>query len=462
MLGVMSASSQATSSSHSARGVNDQETKVARMERLHRYHGAEFGHGGVSATLFKLKRDGIQWLGMRKDVEEFVSACPFCQKLYDGPRQSHGTTFSLSANSIGQCVYVDTCSFNEAEDTDGYKHLVVFIDGFSRYVELYPVRTLTAEEATETFRQYCLRYGIPRVFKTDPGSQFKNSRVTEMLLAMRASMEHTTAGNKEENGMVERVIRSVRRHLATLLLEDSTCQLWSSKVLQVAAIINRSPHSALGCAPVDLQFGVRYHLQNGEEEGEGTQVQVDELVCQAFRASWASVTDVQRRLERADSAKPISELTVFDVGSLVTVDATTRHKSNPRDTVRKGPLMVVKQEGNVVIIRDLVDANRERRIHVSRCRKFLLREDVDAAVIAAQDREMFVVEQIMSHRLTQGKRPTLHNTVLVVKWRYFEDTSEEPLSNLSIRQCQAFQEYAREVPGLREIARKAVPTVEGG
>jgi len=59
-------------------------------------------------------------------------------------------------------------------DEKGNTHILVMIDAFSRWVELFPTKTTGASEAASCVFQHFGRFGTPDVIHTDQGPAFRN------------------------------------------------------------------------------------------------------------------------------------------------------------------------------------------------------------------------------------------------------------------------------------------------
>lgn len=57
-------------------------------------------------------------------------------------------------------------------DSRGNTHILVMVDTFSRWTELYAVPDAGAETTAVMLADYVLRYGPPRVVLSDSGSAF--------------------------------------------------------------------------------------------------------------------------------------------------------------------------------------------------------------------------------------------------------------------------------------------------
>ncbi len=97
-------------------------------------------------------------------------------------------------------------------DVNGSMFILVIIDAFSRWVELYPTKTTTAAETASCIFQHFGRFGTPEVVHTD--------RVEELLRMSGTEQSLTTAYSGEENSIVERANQEVLRHLNAILFDS--------------------------------------------------------------------------------------------------------------------------------------------------------------------------------------------------------------------------------------------------
>jgi hypothetical protein len=101
-------------------------------------HNETVGHHGVERTLDILKAEGVQWKGMKGQVEHFIKECLICQKIKPHRHKALATWHyhlhedhpmeELSVDSIGPLP----------EDSQGNKHILVIIDNFSKFTSVYP------------------------------------------------------------------------------------------------------------------------------------------------------------------------------------------------------------------------------------------------------------------------------------------------------------------------------------
>ena len=144
------------------------------------------------------------------------------------------------------------------KDQNGKEHILVVIDCFTRFVELYPTSALTAEETADHLLDYIGRYGTPIQILSDNGSHFVNGTVTSLLHYLGVDHQFSIAYSKEENGIVERANKEVMRHLRNIMFDNGALDQWSRYLPIVQNIMNSAIHSATGFSPAQMIFGVLF------------------------------------------------------------------------------------------------------------------------------------------------------------------------------------------------------------
>ena len=143
---------------------------------------------------------------------------------------------------------------------DGCRYMVVIVDSFTRLTEMFAVRDTTSETVVQCLLHVYARYGSPTTIRCDGGPQFC-SEVTKKFHDLTA-VKHLQVipYHPQANGKVESRQGQVMRHLRAMVLSDSlgpnTSYSWSRLIPFVFNIINNSIHSATGCTPNSLMFGI--------------------------------------------------------------------------------------------------------------------------------------------------------------------------------------------------------------
>jgi hypothetical protein len=231
-------------------------------ELISKAHNSLVGHEGVEATIDKLSRAHIKWKHMRRDVKQFIKNCPTCQKAYQQKLLFESKPFTLSGTYPMQDISMDSITDFTA-DKYGNKHILVIIDNFSRFVELYPIPDLTAERAANCLCTFIGRYGAPATIRSDGGTQFINAVISNLALLVSAETIKSVAYSHEENSLVERANKEIMRHLRNIIFDYRVAKKWSTYLPSVQRVINSTKHLSTGVTPAEIVFGNSINLDRG-------------------------------------------------------------------------------------------------------------------------------------------------------------------------------------------------------
>lgn len=214
---------------------------------------AHYGHQGIEAMLSKLAETYF-WPKMKADVKSFVANCRICSLtkprfvsaqlkpyLLDSPMQM------LAADYVGPLP-----------SDNGYKYMLVIIDTFSRFPEVYPVKDMTTQTLITTFRDLFSRYGFPDSLLTDRGTQFQSDEFWHYLNNFQIRKLSTTAYRPSSNGLCERFNGTIQKKLKALLCERNLTPNQWTRVLPTALLAYRNEkHATTGFTPSELFFSFR-------------------------------------------------------------------------------------------------------------------------------------------------------------------------------------------------------------
>jgi len=406
-----------------------------------RVHSAEHGHWGLEKTLQYMKElrnyDGNpainsrehRWL--RKHVTKLIKMCPMCQKLSYIRPHIEGQHFTVAAYAPMDTISIDHLTGLPWVEVLGYEALLVIIDNFSRFIELYPVQSANARETAQRLLEFFGRYGTPRRILSDRGPEFVNEVIKHLFETMKLEHTKTLAYSKQENSIVERSNKEVLRHLRAIVTDRMVIQEWWMYLPLVQRAMNASKHERLGVSPAEIVFGSATRLQKGflipldnnvhfdseslsmkvkkfrggktvyepSEPGhtEGWTVQqhmrqlkfmqrriialasqsqqeidkehMDESMEKHLHLSPGATNDVKASLEPATR-----QLTVFPLYSYVlTLYRNTAMGNKPETKLHpfwRGPLQVIHRDGNTYTLHNMV-TNRNELHHVKNLKPFV-------------------------------------------------------------------------------------------
>ena len=400
--------------------------------KLKGVHNSLAGHNGVEKTIEKLTAQGVApWPAWRDDIKQFIASCPICQKLDQRSIKIHTEPFTTSTREPMQTLNIDSIGPLPA-DQYGNTFILVVIDCFTRFVELYAVRDVGAVEAARALLQQVGRYGAPQFIRSDRGSQFVNETIEQLLKLVGTEHQLTLAYSKEENAIVERANKEVMRHLRAILLDKNTTNDWVTYLPFVQRIMNASEHSSIGMSPAQLLFGNAVTLDKGiflphkygynptSEEDVPLSEWASKMVSkQAELIRLAREHQAQSDDQKIVEADP--RRTEFPINSYVLVQYRVRPPTKFH-TAWKGPMRVVDFRKSSYSVQDLV-TSKIHTYHVTQLKAFKYDEmEVDPAQLARAEQQEFLVENILEHR---GDTNSRLDYEFLVQWVGYEDPSWE-------------------------------------
>lgn len=116
-------------------------------------------HAGFFKTLKRVLSNFV-WLGMRADVARHVCCCQVCQRTKARRQKPRGLMSSQWATAPMEELSVDIIGplpFTPRRN----KYLLVIIDKFTKFIELFPLRTATRKNITDCMVQVFCRHCTP-------------------------------------------------------------------------------------------------------------------------------------------------------------------------------------------------------------------------------------------------------------------------------------------------------------
>ncbi|GBM06111.1 hypothetical protein AVEN_265171-1 [Araneus ventricosus] len=164
---------------------------IFRRIAFNSMHG--LSHPGIRATQRLIKQMSV-WPSINKDVTLWKRSCVSCQ------------SFNLPYHHFEHIHFDLVGPFPPSND---FRYLLTCIDRYSRWPEAVPIEDMTAAKCLVT--HWISRFGVLSVITSDQGRQF-----IPILFATLSSMFgivdiRTTPYHAMENGMVERMHRTLKQ-----------------------------------------------------------------------------------------------------------------------------------------------------------------------------------------------------------------------------------------------------------
>ena len=99
----------------------------------------------------------------------------------------------------------------------GYEYILLIVDYFTRFAQTCATRNKSATTtAKKIYKDYILRFGIPRRILHDQGKEFENCLFHQLQLLCHMTRSRTTPYHPQCNGAVERMNCTLLRMLSTI------------------------------------------------------------------------------------------------------------------------------------------------------------------------------------------------------------------------------------------------------
>lgn len=244
---------------------------------LREYHDLETaGHYGIERTYQRIARR-YYWMGMRRNITDYVGQCIECKRYKPTNLKPAGLLQTPIQAQRFEVISIDL--FGPLPETpDGCRWIFIVEDTASRWTELFPLKTATAEACARCLTdEIILRYGVPRRIISDNGVQFVGTIMQQLAHCLGFKQCLTPVYHPESNP-VERKNRDLKTQLAILTSDDHTS--WIDKLPAVRFSMNTVKCQSTGYTAAFLTFGRELRTPDDVHRDMRVIVQTDNFVPQ--------------------------------------------------------------------------------------------------------------------------------------------------------------------------------------
>ena len=319
------------------------------------------GHLAHDKTFSNLKAR-FYWPGYEKDVEAFVAGCLSCQKR-NAPPTAFAPMLSLKSDYPNDLVMWDMTG-PVTRTVHGNNWMLVIIDGFTRFAEVYPLPDEQARSVADCLIHYALHYGSPRQLHSDRGKNFMAEVVKLVSNVLGTKQSHTSGYVPWANGGVERFNRTLKSMLAKVI--DSNQSDWDKHLLPVVYAYNTTIQDSTGFSPFFLQFGrapqlpVDVLLENPPRVVDKMEYVIK--LRRSLQEAFKSARNMSAKMRKQNKTLKESNHNVaeeFNIGQLVMLHnpATPKGKSRKLMCQYYGPYTILSRAGPVNYMIRLFDGS---------------------------------------------------------------------------------------------------------
>jgi transposase InsO family protein len=224
--------------------------KSMQARVIQAYHD-NVGHVGVVKTLELLQR--CYWFpNMSKIIKEYISNCLKCITYSPNSGKIEGFLHNIPKEPVP----FDTIHIDHTGPLPNtklkHKYILVAIDGFSKFVKLFPTRTTNTNEVIKHLKSYITYFNIPNRIISDRGTAFTSQSFADFCSQHDIKHIQVATATPRANGQAERVNRSLIPMLSKVV--DSPGK-WDESLAIVEFALNNTVNRSIGETPSKLVFG---------------------------------------------------------------------------------------------------------------------------------------------------------------------------------------------------------------
>lgn len=223
----------------------------SRLGLLRIFHDEQC-HVGSEKTI-ELIQKHFWFPGLRSFVKKYIKHCLICavKKTRTGPLQ--GFILNVEKPKAPMQILHADCLGPLVKSTEGYKHILVLIDSFTKYCFLQPLKTVKAEETQNAFQSFIALFGTPTQIIMDAGTNFKNLSLPEFLETLGIAYHYTTPDIHRSNGQVERYMRTL---MNLIRIETKVNLEWPKTLWKIQLVLNTTIQKSTQSTPLRALIGI--------------------------------------------------------------------------------------------------------------------------------------------------------------------------------------------------------------
>ena len=204
-------------------------------------------HAGRTKTWTILQQ---KYYGLKREEAEFIlKRCKNC--TLNRPATTKAPLVPIISGRAWERVQIDLIDMRH-EVSGHYKWILHIKDHFSKYTQLYPLKSKHAEPIADCFALFIAAFLPPKIMQADNGKEFKGA----LLLLLRKYGIQVVNGaprSPQTQGLVEQANGVVEAKLRAWKMDHGSKE-WKDGLLEVTLAMNTQIHSTIGCAPAELLF----------------------------------------------------------------------------------------------------------------------------------------------------------------------------------------------------------------
>ena len=352
--------------------------QAMRQEVVDGYH-AENAHIGFE-RLYDTVRQKYYWPRLYTDLYEVVTGCRDCQQSKVSTKAKRAPLCPLPVASVFERVHIDLLG-PLPESPEGFKYILVIVESFSRFPEIFALKTQKSEEIAEHLYSVFCRWGAPVSILSDLGKNLTSQVIKNLCSVFKIKHLKTSSYHPQSNAQCEVFNKTILQSFRLYCQQQKDWPKYINLLLYSYRATNAVKSTKISPFEILHGFPMRLSIDNvfldKHSQGENTDSYMNtlakriQLTEKIVKENVKDSPEVNRR--NYDDAQ--TEIPTYEIGDKVWLRNMKRKVGENPKMVRPwtGPWIIVqKGTKNWHKLRNaLTDAPLANSVHANRLKRFV-------------------------------------------------------------------------------------------
>lgn len=218
------------------------------LSRIYYDLGSPPSYAGVEKLWNYIKKDRARPDGVNKNLLTSWLDDQNTHNIFKTPKTNFPTE-KIVVEYPDQQWEGDIMVIDHPKENKGFRYLICFIDLFTRYLWVRPLKTKSTSSATRALESIFEEERRCEVLRTDAGGEFLGKEFQDFL--KENNIFHITAYGSVKACFVERVQRTIQDRLYKFFYEKQTYN-FIDNIDAIVDAYNHTVHSSIGIAPAEI------------------------------------------------------------------------------------------------------------------------------------------------------------------------------------------------------------------
>lgn len=281
---------------------------------------------------------------MKRFIKKYVSACIECAYAKGSSSTREGLLHPIpKSDKPFHTLHIDHLG-PFVKSTKGNTHLLVIVDGFTKFVFIRPVRNTNTQNVIKVLNDIFDTFRNPDRIISDRGSCYTSHAFKKFCLDRGIKHILNAVASPRANGQVERYNRTILDSLTAQNLKHSERE-WDSQVGKVQWGLNNTFQKTTGKTPSEVMFGTLMSSEVNPILNDIVNETRDPSELSTIRLQVKNNIDIEQEKQKQYYDKGRKPARTYNCGDLVKITKTAFQndgKSTKLMPSFEGPYKVIK------------------------------------------------------------------------------------------------------------------------